>query len=411
LEEQTLVTFIRTFFVLVLGILVGAATVVGYLDRNPPVAATAPAAPLVQSPAPTPPPVQTTVQERPALLPVLAPSALVGEDIVIDVYQRVSPSVVSVTTARARTQSQGPVPDFPQSGMGSGFIIDRQGHILTNNHVVADATSLEVTLSDDTTVPATVLGRDPGNDLALLKIEVPADRLNPVVLGDSDRLQVGQLAIAIGNPFGLSRSVTTGVVSSIGRNRARDNQRPIRNMIQTDAPINPGNSGGPLLNSRGEVIGINTAIESPVRGSVGIGFAVPINTAKTFLPQMMGGATIRHPWVGISGVAITPSVKQDLSLNVDSGVYVVQVLPSSPAEQAGLRGAERAGTVPGSRDLPPGGDVITAIDGRSVAKVEDVSGYLDGKNVGDVVVLTIIRAGERRTLNVTLAEWPGRPGG
>jgi len=390
---------IRVFLVLVLGIFVGAGSVVGFLQLRPDVL---PAARTTGAAQPA-----VLVAERQSLVAVANVAA--NEDIIIDVYERVSPAVVNITTRATRAQSQGRAtpgtPDFPRRGMGSGFVIDAAGHILTNNHVVDNADSLEVTLADDTVVAAKLVGRDPGNDIALIKIDVPSAKLRPIKLGDSDSLRVGQLAIAIGNPFALDRTVTTGIVSAVGRGRRNDEGRTIRNMIQTDAPINPGNSGGPLLNSRGEVIGINTAIESPVRGSVGIGFAVPINTARQFMPDLLAGGTIKHPWLGISGVALTPSVRTDLGVDVEKGVYVVQVIPDSPAARAGLKGAPTRGNA----EVPKGGDIIVAIDTQTIGRVEDVGAYLDGKKVGESVQVTVRRGGETLVLTATLAEWPNRP--
>jgi S1-C subfamily serine protease len=226
-------------------------------------------------------------------------------------------------------------------------------------------------------------------------------------LGDSDALRVGELAIAIGNPFGLDRTITVGVISSLGRNYPSVSGRTIANMIQTDAAVNPGNSGGPLLNAAGEVIGINTAIESPVRGSVGIGFAVPINTAKGFLPQMKEGGEVKHPWLGISGVGITPNLADDLKLSVREGVYVADVVPNSPAAEAGIKGAVRTQTQRNADSaLPPaGGDIVVAVDAKKVTKIEDIISYLDTKRVGDTVSVSLVRDGNSMKVDVTLAEW------
>src|SRR5919204_289447 len=196
--------------------------------------------------------------------------------------------------------------------------------------VAGDASRLEVTLADGSNVAAELVGRDPGNDLAVVKVDVPSDKLTLAPFGDSDQLKAGQMAIAIGNPFGLERTITTGIISSVGRTRGDGGRRPIRNMIQTDAPINPGNSGGPLLNSRGEVVGINTAIESPVRGSVGIGFAVPINTAKLFLPEMIAGAKVTHPWLGVSTVQLTEARAKEIGVAETEGAYVCSLVPNGP---------------------------------------------------------------------------------
>ena len=386
-----------------LGVLLGVALVVGYLQLQGVAAAIGGhAAPIAVQPTPTATTVATASLSRPETVP---PAVQALEDTVADIYQRVAPSVVFITSESAIRTS--PLGEFPLQGAGSGVIIDEQGHILTNNHVVAGARLLEVTLADGTTVPAKLVGRDPGNDLALIKIDVPEGKLRAAPLGDSDEVKPGHLAIAIGNPFGLDGTVTVGFVSSVGRVRASGTARPIHNMIQTDAAVNPGNSGGPLLNSRGEVIGINSSIESPVRGSVGVGFAVPINAAKAALPQMLAGATVKHAWLGIRGEALTPELAKELGLSVSQGVYVVEVMPDSPALSAGLKGA---GASRSSRQpvLPKGGDVITAVDGRKVAKVEDISSYLDAKQAGDTVRLTVVRDGQSLDVDVKLGEWPDR---
>ena len=335
--------------------------------------------------------------------------SFLNDDVVTSVYDSVGAAVVYITSEGAPRATQfGPM---PERGTGSGVIIDDQGHILTNNHVVSGSTKLQVLLATGETVPANTLGRDPGNDLAVIKIDMSkvADRskIRWAPLGDSDALKVGQLAIAIGNPFGLERTVTVGVVSSLGRTfSGTTGSRPIRNMIQTDAAINPGNSGGPLLNSQGQVIGINSAIESPVRGNVGIGFAVPINTAKGSLNDLKtAGKLLSHPWLGISGTPVNSEVATQLGIPAE-GVYVVVTMPDSPAAAAGIRGAiSNQGRTP-SADLPTGGDVILAVDGQKVTKVEEISSYLDTKRADDQVTLTVRRDGGTTDVKITLAEWP-----
>jgi S1-C subfamily serine protease len=235
------------------------------------------------------------------------------EETVIGIYRTAGPGVVHISST-VLTQ------DFflrivPERA-GSGFVVDDKGLILTNNHVVENAESLEVTLADKSKIPAKLVGRDPNNDVAVIRIAVPREKLTPLRLGDSAQLLVGQMAIAIGNPFGLDRTLTRGVVSAVGRDLKLDTGRQVRNMIQTDAAINQGNSGGPLLNSRGEVIGINSFIFTPSGGSVGIGFAVPINTVKKILPQLIARGRASHPWLGISGMDINPTVAKALSLPV-----------------------------------------------------------------------------------------------
>jgi S1-C subfamily serine protease len=325
-----------------------------------------------------------------------------------DIYQNLRPAVVEITSTQ-----QGRSPFAPSgTAAGSGIVIDDQGTILTNYHVVADATNLEVTFSDDTAASASVVGTDPGNDLAVIRVDVSGQKLTPAPLGDSDAIQVGDPVLAIGEPFELEGTLTQGIVSATGRTFSEgQGTRPIRNMVQTDAAVNPGNSGGPLIDCHGEVIGINTALDNPTGQdvNVGIAFAVPINTAKRSLADMEAGKTVSHPWLGIAGEDITPALARDLDLSVQSGAYVSVVSAGSPAQQAGLRGAfssesqaQRSGSQPQS-----GGDVIVAVDGHDITSVDDLATYLDAqKKVGDTVTLTVIRAGEKLSLEATLAEWP-----
>ncbi len=333
-----------------------------------------------------------------------------GEDVFVGIYERVSPAVVNITSNIALVPNMPGTPDLP-AGTGSGFIIDEKGYVLTNNHVVEDAKSLDVTFADGTTVSGKVLGRDPASDLAVVQVDIPADLLQSgkvavAKLGDSDQLRVGQLAIAIGNPFGYERTMTVGIVSGLSRDIPSDGQFAIRGGIQTDAAINPGNSGGPLLNLAGEVIGINSAIESPVRGSVGVGFAVPVNTAKRYLNDLIAGRQVQHPYLGIEGYPVSQRLAEELDLPVNKGVYVVRVTPGGPAQQAGVKGAVTSarGT---PRELPPGGDVIVAVDGREVTSASNIGEYLElKKSVGDKVELTIRRGSEELKLEVTLAARP-----
>lgn len=283
---------------------------------------------------------------------------------------------------------------FSTEGQGSGFIVDKEGHILTNNHVVEDATDVQVVFANGNTEQATILGTDSKDDLALIKVDAAAVAdVVPLTLADSTNVQPGQLAIAIGSPYGLTNSITTGIVS--GLNRSVEGSA-LTGMIQTDATIQPGNSGGPLLNSNGEVIGINTAIEGE---GTGIGFAVPSSVAKAVLDELIAGEKIVKPWLGISGMDLSDSSAEEIGLTVNQGVYVVEVVSGSPANKAGLIGAGtgREGT-PNSD-----GDIITAIDGQTVAKVADLQSYLKTKRVGDEVTLTIVRDGATVSINVTLA--------
>ena len=326
---------------------------------------------------------------------------LVLENTLIELYERVLPSVVGVL---AREDTDGST--IPGGSSGSGIIVDESGLVLTNNHVVSRVTSAVVRLYDGSEYDATVTGRDVSNDLALLAIDDPPAGLMTAVLGDSDAIRVGQIAIAIGSPFGLQGSLTTGIVSSLGRTRIGATSRPMRDMIQTDADINPGNSGGPLMNSRGEVIGINTVIQSPVRGSVGIGFSVPINSAKRVMSKLETGVEIKYPWLGISGLPLNNRIAKELSLDIEEGIYVMRVVDGGPADQAGLRGD----SAPGSATEPAkDGDIIVEVDGDAIASINEIGSYIDRLEVGDEVTLTIVRDGAEMTLTVVLGEWPELP--
>ncbi|OGO50971.1 MAG: hypothetical protein A2148_03030 [Chloroflexi bacterium RBG_16_68_14] len=336
-------------------------------------------------------------------------TAAAGDDCLsaADIYDRLRPSVVTITSTAG---GQSPF-QVPTEGAGSGIVIDEQGAILTNDHVIAGANSLEVKFADGSVAPAQVVGRDPGNDLAVIRAGVSGRQLMVAPLGDSDDIRVGEPVLAIGNPFNLEGTLTQGIVSALGRTFAPGGStRPIRNMIQTDAPVNPGNSGGPLLNCQGEVIGVNTLLENPTGDSVNVGvaFAVPVNAATRSLPDMLAGTTVGHPWLGIAGQEVTPALAEDLDLSVEAGVYVTFVEPGSPAEEAGLRGAFRSETEAArSSFLPGSGDVIVAADDQDVASVEDLAGYLDTqKGPGDTVELAIVRDGQQLSLEARLAEWP-----
>ena len=320
-----------------------------------------------------------------------------------EIYERLRPSVVEITsTANGR---------FGQSeGSGSGVIIDEQGFILTNNHVVSGADVIEVTLEDGSTLPATVVGTDPANDLAVIHID-PADGLTAAPLGDVDELRVGDSVFAIGNPFGLEGTFTEGIVSALGRTYSPGTgTRPLRNMIQTDAAVNPGNSGGPLANCYGEVIGINTLLENPTgQGvNVGVAFAVSVNTVKSSLDDLVAGNTVSHAWLGIAGRELTPALAEDLDLSVTKGVYVITVAQNSPADRAGLQPAFPTEDAAANSDtLAPGGDVILAVDGNDVTDVDELASYLDSqKRAGDSVTLDVLRDGQEISVDATLAEWP-----
>ncbi len=348
-------------------------------------------------PSPTP----LIIVATPTPLPESASTAQdIEEQLIINIYERVSPAVVHITSQVITLDFfWGPV---PQEGTGSGFILDREGHIVTNNHVIEGAERIDVTLADGTVVPAQVVGADPYNDLAVIRIDAPAELLTPVELGSSADLRVGQRAIAIGNPFGLDRTLTTGVISSLGR-IIESEGRPLGELIQTDAAINPGNSGGPLLDSRGRVIGVNTAIRS---GAENIGFAVPVDTVKRVVPQLIATGRYEHPWLGILAYAITPGLAQALDLPVEQGLLVAQIYRDSPAHKAGLRGGTRQVRV-GNYRVMIGGDIITAINGVAVDSMDSLTVYLESKTaVGDTVELSVIREGQPLTVRVELAARP-----
>jgi S1-C subfamily serine protease len=288
----------------------------------------------------------------------------------------------------------------PQEGQGSGFIIDKDGHILTNYHVVANARQVKVTLHNHKNFNATVVGTDPAHDLAVIQIK--ATDLIPAVLGDSRNLQVGQKVYAIGNPFGLSGTMTRGIVSSI-RGVREPNGAFIDEAIQTDAAINPGNSGGPLMNGHGEVIGINTMILSNVGQNAGIGFAIPINTAKAVLNDLVTLGRVRRPALGVQTIPIGPELAEQMGLPVDFGLLIIKVLPGGAAEHAGLRGgSERAylGNIP----IMLGGDLIIAIDGENVQDQQDLAQVMNAHRAGDSVKVTVYRGKQKVDVTVTLGE-------
>jgi S1-C subfamily serine protease len=318
----------------------------------------------------------------------------------IAVYKRVLPSVVNITsTTLVFNFFYGTV---PQQGQGSGFVLDKAGHVLTNFHVVEGANrGIEVTLSNKHSYKAKVVGTDKMHDLALLQIEAP--NLEPVTLADSGDLAVGQKVYAIGNPFGLSGTMTRGIISSIRSIKNADGA-PIEDAIQTDAAINPGNSGGPLLNSRGEVIGINTMIASNgADQSSGIGFAIPINTAKAVLADLTRYGRVKRPSLGIVSYAIGPDLASQMGLTVDYGVLVQKVVPGGAAERAGLRGGNQQAYV-GNTPIMLGGDLIVSIDGRQVTDPQDINALMDKHQAGDTVSVTFYRGGRQMTLKLILGE-------
>jgi S1-C subfamily serine protease len=337
--------------------------------------------------------------------PTLPPDSVFAQldardEILTNLYKRVSPSVVHITShSQSLDVFSGVV---PSEGTGSGFVFDAGGHIVTNNHVVAGADSLEVLLPTGVSLPATVVGTDSYYDVAVVHIEVPADALAPLDLGDSSKLQVGQTVIAIGNPFGLDRTLTSGLISALGRVVQTDSGGEIGQAIQTDAAINPGNSGGPLLDTRGRVVGMNTAINSPSGGSVGIGFAVPVNIVKLVATTLIAKGHYSHPSLGVTTVELGTEVNPPQN-GPAQGLLIVQVAGGGPAEKAGLQATTI--TRQRLRQVYSGGDIITAVDGKAVATKNDLQLYLEENHQpGDTVTVTISRDGQSQDVKVTLGE-------
>jgi S1-C subfamily serine protease len=297
---------------------------------------------------------------------------------------------------------------------GSGVVLDDEGHVLTNNHVVEGGEEITVSLeSEGQMYPAEVVGTEPNKDLALLKVDAPASKLHPLTLGDSSKMEVGDPVVAIGNPFDLQRTVTSGIVSALQREIQAPDGVTIDNVIQTDAAINPGNSGGPLINSSGDVIGINSQIETGGEGSegnVGIGFAIPINTAKEEIAQLESGTADEHGYLGISGATITPELAQAFNLPVEEGVLVQQVEEGGPAAAAGIQGATTAASVEG-QEFGLGGDIIVAVDGEAIASTEDLIEKISDSHAGETVQLTVNREGQTASVSVKLAERPATSAG
>ena len=353
------------------------------------------------------------------------------------IYQEVSPSVVNIQVTKSVSASDlqgmpqgmpnfpglpnspdgngnGQTPQFAQA-LGSGFVWDNQGHIVTNNHVVADTTEIHVTFSDGVTVPATLVGTDPDSDLAVIKVDPAKVKLYPVTVADSTQVKPGQFAVAIGNPFGLEGTMTFGIISAMGRSLpARGGESGVQSgpsytipsIIQTDAPVNPGNSGGVLLDMEGHLIGVPTAIESPAGVSAGIGFAVPSEIVQRVVPVLIGKGVVQHPYIGISGTTLTPELATAMGLpETQRGALVATVADNSPAANAGLIGSTKTAQIQG-QDVSVGGDVITAIDGQPVKRFDDLVAYLATLEVGKKVDLTVLRDGKETSAALTLAARP-----
>jgi len=309
--------------------------------------------------------------------------------------------ITSVTVTRSAFGSQ------QGEALGSGVILDKDGNILTNYHVIQNASQLQVTLVDETTAVAQVVGTDPASDLAVIKADFSGVDLSPANLGDSGQIRVGESVVAIGNPFGLDWTITEGIVSGLDRTLAEQQNRPLRELIQTDAAINPGNSGGPLVNYNGEVIGINTALENPSGQdvNVGVGYVIPINNAKDHIPDMLAGKTIVHPRLGVGTITVTPNVAKTLGLSVNQGAYVVAVDSGGPADQAGLQAAGSSAANP--LLLPKGGDVIVGADSATINTEDDLISYIDhNKAPGDKVTLHVVRGSNKVDVTATLDAWP-----
>jgi S1-C subfamily serine protease len=412
--------FHSRLWVLALGLL--ALSLVGLGCSLPSLLGVAPAATVAPATGPTLPATPVTdaaslVQATPTVAPPpLTPipdeieAANILEAQVIAVYENVGPAVVNITNRSiGYDMFMQPV---PQEGSGSGFVYDDQGHIVTNYHVIEGAEELLVNLADGEEYQAEIVGTDPVNDLAVIRIDAGDHLPSPVAIGDSDRLRVGQFVVAIGNPFGLEQTLTTGVVSALGRIiQSPEDNRFIGEAIQTDAAINPGNSGGPLLDLQGRVIGVNSQIISPSGASAGIGFAVSVNTVTRVVPQLIAKGYYAHPWLGTDMLPLSASVVnvlRDAGVNLDSetGLLVLSTTAGGPADRAGIEGGSQWLRY-GRYQLPVGGDIITAVDGRPTNDLETLTVYLETeKAIGDTVQLTILRDGQQMTIDVTLEEQP-----
>jgi|Deesub1362A_J573_1020465.scaffolds.fasta_scaffold01029_11 putative serine protease PepD len=325
------------------------------------------------------------------------------EEVIKSVYEKVAPSVVHITSTVLKRNFFFEI--IPQQGTGSGVVVDKNGYILTNNHVIADASTIEVTLANGKKYGGELIGAIPELDIAVIKVDAPPDELNPASFGNSDKLSVGTFVMAIGNPFGLDRTATFGIVSALNRSINIGDGNVLQGMIQTDASINPGNSGGPLVDMAGEVIGINTAILSTSGGNIGIGFAIPINKAKVAMEEIIKEGKGRIPegraWLGISGITIDEEISNILNLPTKHGALIIEVVPGSPADKAGLRGGSVQVFING-RFLAIGGDIIVGLDGKEIKSMREVVDFISSKKPGDKVKVTYIRSGEEHETTVTL---------
>ncbi len=334
-----------------------------------------------------------------------------GGNLINQIYRRDGQGVAFINSQLKPKQEISPfgLPEEQGGGTatGSGFLIDTEGHIVTNAHVVEGADKIEVKLgASDKEYTAEVVGADPATDVALIKVDAASDELHPLALGDSSNIEVGDPVVAIGNPFGLDRTVTSGIVSALQRQIEAPNGFSISHVIQTDAAINPGNSGGPLINDHGQVIGINSQIQNTGNdGNVGIGFAVPINTAREVARQLEEHGEVKHAYLGISGGSLTPELVNALKLPVSDGVLVSEVVSGGPADQAGIRGGDTSATIEGA-ELRLGGDIITEINGKKVTGMEDVVNLVNAAKPGETMEVKVERGSDTKTLKVTLGVRP-----
>ncbi len=347
----------------------------------------------------------------------------VGQLTIGEIYGVVAPGVVQITaTSKAVTPADPFVNPFgptveTEKALGSGFVMDKTGHIVTNYHVIAGAKSVQVSFSNNESVKANVVGSDPTTDLAVLRVNATARALTPLMLGNSDSVEVGDQVVAIGNPFGLARTATAGIVSALQRQITSPNQYTIDHVIQTDAAINHGNSGGPLINMDGQVIGVNAQIDTGStgeQGNVGIGFAIPSNTVKNVVSQILKTGHAEHPFLGVAAQPVTPALRKLLQLPGASGMLVASVEPGSGAARAGLEGGRRQVTVAGETYVV-GGDVIARIDGVPVTSLDRLRDLVSAKKPGDTITVTIFRSGsggwKRKTLRIELGRQPSTPSG
>jgi S1-C subfamily serine protease len=372
-------------------------------------------------PAPAQPaPAQQLVVPTPAPAVVIAtPEGGLDYEtaVLVNIYEQVNPSVVNITRYAAGTSLQGLRGSFQEGdlvplGSGSGFVWDSEGHIVTNHHVVEGAAEVQVTFSDGTASVAEIVGADPNSDLAVLKINPAGYTLLPVRRGNLDEVRVGMRVAAIGNPFGLEGTLTSGIVSAMGRSIPALATFSIPNSIQTDAPINPGNSGGPLLNEMGEVIGVNAQIRSETGVNSGVGFAIPITIVDRVVPALIADGRYEHSYLGVSGITLSPICADDLGVDRSiRGAYLQEVLPGTPAARAGLRGGNQASNTRYFNVCPraSGGDIVTAINDQAVVSFDDILRYLESDtSPGDTVTLRILRSGNEYLIDVTLAPRPER---